>query len=154
MRSIEVFRLRRSPNKPRALAVIAARSKLAPPQALTIVHAALAGERPCIVMADDAAARACIEALAPAGFVARFAPAGDFDAAEHAQSVLASVLPLLPRAVAEAVGALLLRGESLLALDHALQHMRMHHPVRDAARALLERTAIEVGLVVGPHARA
>ena len=105
MRSIEVFRLRRSPNKPRALAVIAARCHLAPPQALTILHAALAGERPRLALADEPAARACIEALAPTGFVARFAPVDGFGPAERAQSALAAVLPALPRAVSDAVGA-------------------------------------------------
>ncbi len=154
MRSIELFRLRRVRDKPRALAVIAAYAHLEPPQALSILHAALAGERPCLALADDATACACIEALAPTGFVARYASTADFDLTRHAHAALTAALPSLPLTVSDAVGALLLQGEPVLALDRALQHLRMHQPPHDEAHALLARTAIEVGLVAGAHARA
>lgn len=154
MRTIELFRLRRSPDRAGALAVMAAHAQLAPGEARAVLHAALAGERPCLMLSADATARACIEALAPLGFVARFAPAADFDVAERAQEALALVLPQMPRAVTDAAGALLLQSQWLAALDHVLQHLCVHAPEHDARRALLARTAIEVGLVAGLHARA
>ncbi len=55
---------------------------------------------------------------------------------------------------ADAVGALLLAGDGPAALEHALLHLRQHALADNADRALLERTAIETGLVVGSTGRA
>ena len=152
MRAIEFFRLRRVRDKPRALAAIAAHAGLSPPEALRVLHAAVGGGRPVLHLPDDAAARACILALAPTGFVARFALAGDGDLA---QAVAAALLQArLPPAVSDAAGALLLAGEPAAALEHGLLHLRAHAAPADAARALLERTATEVGLMVGVPSRA
>ena len=93
MRAIELFHLRRVRDKPRALALIAAHARLSGDQALAVLHAAIGGGRPRLCLSDDEAARACIVALAPAGFVARFAPGADFDLAQHAQQALMAALP-------------------------------------------------------------
>ena len=154
MRAIELFRLRRVRDKPRAVLDIAARAHLTPADALALLHEAIGGGRPVLIQPDDAAARACIAALAPMGFVARFAPSADFDAPQRAQAAILAIRERLPSAVSDAVGALLLAGEWEQALDHGLQHLRMHAPADDAGRALLERTAIEVGLVAGVPGRA
>lgn len=154
MRAIELFRLRRVRDKPRALALIAAHTGLKPGDALAVLHQAIGGGRPALRLANDDAARACIAALAPTGFVARFAPAADFDAPECAQAALLQVQSRLPSDVSHATGALMLEGAWEAALDHALTHLRMHAPPQDEARALLERTAIETGLVAGGPGRA
>ncbi len=154
MRAIELFRLRRVRDKPRALAVIVGEAGLSPARALEVLHAAVGGGRPRLALVDDAAARACIAALAAAGFVARFAAGPDFDAEQRAQAALLSVQHGLPVAVGAAVGGLLLQGDWELALEQCLQHLRMHAPADDPARALLARTAVEVGLVAGAPGRA
>ncbi len=154
MRAIELFRLRRVRDKPRAIAEINTRAGLSPVDALAFLHAAIGGDRPVLHLADDAAARACIVALAPLGFVGRFAPAEDFDAPQRAQAAILAARHRLPAAVSDAIGALLLAGDWERALDHGLQHLRMHAPADDVERTLLERTAIEVGLVAGVPGRA
>ena len=154
MRSIEIFRLRRVRDKVRALAAIRTHAGWTEADALVALHQAIGGGRPHLHLPDDAAARACIAALAATGFVARFAPATDFDATDRAQAAVLAVLPRAAPALADAVGALLLAGDGPAALEHALLHLRQHAPEGDADRALLERTAIETGLIVGTIGRA
>lgn len=154
MRAIELFRLRRVRDKPCATSEIATRADLTPDDALALLHAAVGGGRPVLRLPDDVAARECIVALAPLGFVGRFASAEDFDVPRRAQAAVLAVQGRLPAAISDAIGALLLAGDWELALNHGLQHLRMHASAGDAERALLERTAIEVGLVAGVPGRA
>lgn len=149
MRAIELFHLRRVRDKPRALAEMRARAGLSEAEALAVLHGAIGGGRPRLVLPDDAAARDCIAALADTGFVARFTSAPDFDAPERAQSALLTVLDRLPAAVGDEVGARLLASQWQHALDHALQHLRMHRPADDADRQRLAQIAVETGLVCG-----
>lgn len=153
MRAIEIFRLRRVRDKPRALAAIVAHTGVSAAQAQAALHMAIAGGQPVLTLPHAQAARALIEALAPAGFVARFAPAADFDAAQRAHAALQAVHAQLPAAVGHAVGAWLLQEQWPQALEHALQHLRQHAPGSPAC-ALLARTATETGLVAGPWGRA
>lgn len=153
MRAIELFHLRRVRDKPRALALIAARGGLAPDAAQAVLHAAIGGARPQLCLPDDTAARACIVALAGCGFVARFAAQADDGAAARAQQALHVVLPGCPRGVADAVAAALLQGDWAEALALALQHLQMHRPPQDADRLLLQQAAIDCGLVCGVPGR-
>ncbi|MDO5289298.1 MAG: hypothetical protein Q4F13_06650 [Pseudomonadota bacterium] len=153
MRTIEIFRLRRVRDKPRALSAIVAHTACTPAQAQAALHAAIGGGQPVLALPHAQAARDLIETLAATGFVARFAPAPDFDAAQCAYAALHAVQPLLPAAVSDAVGAWLLQEQWPQALMHALQHLRQHAPGSPASR-LLARTAIETGLVAGPWGRA
>ncbi|MDO5624641.1 MAG: hypothetical protein Q4G71_08130 [Pseudomonadota bacterium] len=153
MRAIELFHLRRVRDKPRALALITRYAGLPAPQAQAVLHAAIGGGKPRVHLPGDKAACACIAALAPTGFIARFAPADDFDAPQRAQAALLAVRDRLPVTISDAVGTLLLVGDWPAALDHALQHLRMHVSPDDAARVLLARTALETGLVCGVPGR-
>ena len=153
MRTIERFHLRRVRDKPRALGLIAAHAGLPPDQAQAVLHAAIGGGRPQLRLADDAAARACIAALAACGFVARFAPLDGFDAAQHASQALAAVLPGCPPGVADAVAAVQLQDDWAEALALTLQHLQMHRPPDDADRLHLEHAAIDTGLVRGVPGR-
>ncbi|MDO5693177.1 MAG: hypothetical protein Q4G70_12010 [Pseudomonadota bacterium] len=153
MRAIELFHLRRVRDKPRALALITAHAAVSADEALAVLHAAIGGGRPRMALPGDDAARALITALAAVGFVGRFAAAQDFDAPESAQAALSTVQGGLPSAIADAVGANLLAGDWASALDHALQHLRMHRAVDDADRRRLERAAIDTGLVRGVPGR-
>ena len=116
MRAIELFRLRRVRDKPRAIAEITTRAGLSPADALAFLHAAIGGDRPVLRLTDDAAARACIVALAPLGFVGRFAPAEDFDAPQRAQAAidLAPTRPESKNLIDEELGAWLDRAEQPL----------------------------------------
>ena len=154
MRAIELFRLRRVRDKPRALALMAAQAGLSADEALAALHQAIGGGRPQLHLPDDTAARACIVALAGTGFVARFAPASDFDAPERAQAAILHVQGRLPPDVSHAAGALLLDGAWEAALEHGLTHLRVHAPPQDEGRAGLEQAAIETGLVAGGPGRA
>jgi hypothetical protein len=153
MRVVEIFRLRRVRDKPRALAVLADAAALAPDEALALIHAAVGGGRPVFGVPNDDTARAAICALAQAGFVARFAAVPGFDAPRVAHVAVLRVQGRLTQAVRDAAGALLLADDWAGALDLAVQHLRHHVPADDADRAWLERTAIEVGLVAGVPGR-
>lgn len=154
MQAIELFRLRRVRDKPRALALIAAHTGLDHAAALAVLHAAIGGGRPRLQLPDPAAARACIRALAPTGFVARFAQAAEGGPAEQAQAALLRVQARLPAGVSDAIGAQLLAGAWEVALAHGLQYLGRHATPDDADLALLARTAVETGLVVGVPGRA
>ncbi|MFV0678722.1 hypothetical protein [Ottowia sp.] len=154
MRAIELFRLRRVRDKPRALDLMQQHAGLTADQAQAALYVAVGGGRPQLTLPDDAAARACITALAGAGFVARFAAAPDFDAAERAQTALAQVLPHLPPDVCHAIGAWLLEDAWEPALLYGLQHLRMHVPAHHPGRVLLTRVAVETGWVAGGPGRA
>ena len=153
MRAIELFHLRRVRDKPRALALIAAHARLSGDQALAVLHAAIGGGRPRLRLADDAAARACIVALAPTGFVARFAAADGYDPARHAQQALSAVLPRCAPGLAAQAGALLLHDDWPEALALAVQHLRVHRLALDADRRRLEQAAIDAGPVCGVPGR-
>ena len=161
MRAIEIFHLRRVRDKPRAVALLVAQAGLTAEAALAVVHQAVGGGKPRVTVTDhavsaltpDDAARQLIVALADTGFIARRAPGDDFDSGPHAHQALTAVLPRCPRDVADALGALLLAGDWAQALDLTLQHLRMHRPVDDADRGLLERAAIDTGLVRGVPGR-
>ena len=154
MRAIEIFCLRRVRDKPRARALITDRAGLGDADAQAVLNQAIGGGRPVLSLPGDAAARDCILALASTGFVARFAPAPDFDAAERAQAAVLAVQQRLPPEVSAAAGAWLLAGDWAAALDHCLTHLRVHAPAQDAQRQLLARAAVETGLVAGPPGRA
>ena len=153
MRAIELFHLRRVRDKPRALGLIAAHAGLPAGQALAVLHAAIGGGRPQLRLADDAAARACIVALAPTGFVARFAAADGYDPACHAQQALSAVLPRCSPGLAAQAGALLLHDDWPEALALAVQHLRMHRQALDADRRRLEQVAIDTGQMCGVPGR-
>ena len=153
MRTIELFHLRRVRDKPRALALIETHTGVSADGALAVLHAAIGGGRPQLVLPGDDAARALIVTLAAAGFVARFAPAADFDVADCAQAALRAVHGGLPAAITDAVGASLLAGDWAGALDHALQHLRMHRAADAPDRLTLEHAAIDTGLVRGVPGR-
>ena len=153
MRAIELFHLRRVRDKPRALGLIAAHAGLPAGQALAVLHAAIGGGRPQLRLADDAAARACIVALAPTGFVARFAAADGYDPARHAQQALLAVLPRCSPGLAAQAGALLLHDDWSEALALAVQHLRVHRLALDADRRRLEQAAIDAGQVCGAPGR-
>ena len=153
MRAIELFHLRRVRDKPRALGLIAAHARLSGDQALAVLHAAIGGGRPRLCLSDDEAARACIVALAPAGFVARFAPGADFDLAQHAQQALMAALPACAPDLAAQAGARLPHDDWPEALALALQHLRMHRPAQHPGRRRLEQAAIDTGLVRGVPGR-
>lgn len=153
MRAIELFHLRRVRDKPRALGLIAVHAGLPAGQALAVLHAAIGGGRPRLRLADDAAARACIVALAPTGFVARFAAADGYDPARHAQQALLAVLPRCSPGLAAQAGALLLHDDWSEALALAVQHLRVHRLALDADRRRLEQAAIDAGQVCGVPGR-
>ncbi|HMT56544.1 MAG TPA: hypothetical protein PKC71_00905 [Ottowia sp.] len=153
MRAIELFHLRRVRDKPRALGLIAVHAGLPAGQALAVLHAAIGGGRPRLRLADDAAARACIVALAPTGFVARFAAADGYDPARHAQQALLAVLPRCSPGLAAQAGALLLHDDWPEALALAVQHLRVHRLALDADRRRLEQAAIDAGQVCGVPGR-
>ncbi len=153
MTTVELFHLRRVRDKPRAAALIAAQASLPDAAALAVVYQAVGGGKPQVWVAHDDAARRLIVALADTGFIARRAAVDGFDASQHASDALAAVLPRCAPAAADAAGPLLLAGDWAGALDHALQHLRMHRPADDADRQRLERAAIDTGLVRGVPGR-
>ena len=154
MCTIELFHLHRVRDKPRAAALLAAHAGLPADAALAVVHQAVGGGKPQVVVAGDAdAARRLIMALADSGFVARRAATDNFDAPRHAHQALAAVLPRCAPDLAQAVGALLLQDDWAEALALALQHLQMHRPAGEVDRLRLEQAAIDCGLVRGVPGR-
>ncbi|MBP7451619.1 MAG: hypothetical protein KA914_02360 [Ottowia sp.] len=161
MRTIEIFRLRRVRDKPRALAVMQALAEIDAPAARLALNQAIGGGKPALHLPDDTTAHACIAALAGAGFVARFASAADFDAQARAEAAVLAAVDHLPRAISDGAGALLLAGDWQGALAMCLQAaqesgercMSVHpvHPVQlvHPVHRLLSTAALEVGLQPG-----
>ena len=147
MRAIEIFRLRRVRDKPRALAAMQAHAGLNADEARTVLNQAVGGGKPTLRLPGDAAARQCIAALLPAGFVARFAAAPGFDAQGRAEAAILAAVPHLPAAISDRAGALLLQGDWESALAVCLQGAQ--DAVRNAAQQGLQEAAIEVGVQLG-----
>lgn len=158
MRAIEIFRLRRVRDKPRALLVMQAHAQMDEDAARALLNQAVGGGKPMLRLPGDDAARACIAALLPTGFVARFAHAPDFQAQERAEAAVLAAVQHLPRAICDGVGALLLAGDWQDALAVCLQAVQENgasdanaglaqgaHPLH----RLLSTAALEVGVQRG-----
>ena len=103
--------------------------------------------KPTLRLPGDAAARQCIAALLPTGFVARFAAVPGFDAQARAEAAILAAVPGLPAAISDRAGALLLQGDWESALAVCLQGAQ--DAVRNAAQQGLQEAAIEVGVQLG-----
>ncbi len=152
MRAIEIFRLRRVRDKPRALAVIQAHAQLDDDAARALLNQAVGGGKPILQLPSDEAAHTCIAALLPTGFVARFAQAPGFQPQERAEAAVLAAVDHLPRAISDGAGALLLAGDWEGALAMCLQAAQETgqgqvglHPVL----RLLSTAALEVGIQPG-----
>ena len=153
MRCIEIFRLRRVRDKPRALAVMQTAAGVSEAAAWAALHEALGGGRPTLALPDDQAARDCIVALSRCGFVARFKPGDGEDPCAQAEAVMLPLIARMPAALADAAGAELLAGRWADALQLCLQYWRTHAAPGAAERAALERVRIELGVDVGSTGR-
>ena len=147
MRAIEIFCLRRVRDKPRALAVMQAHAELNANEARAVLNHAVGGGKPTLRLPGDAAARQCIAALLPTGFVARFAAASGFDAQGRAEAAILAAVPHLPAAISDRAGALLLQGDWESALAVCLQGAQ--NGVGNVAQQGLQDAAIEVGVQLG-----
>lgn len=150
---IELFHLRRVRHKAAAVQALMQQAGLSETAAWAALHQALGGQRPHIALPDWPSAHRLIQQLAACGFVARRAPVGGFDAAQHAAEVLADTWPACDAAFVPMPAAALLQGHWAQALEWALQHLQMHRPPQDAARQRLEQAALEAGLVCGVPGR-
>ena len=139
MRAIEIFRLRRVRDKSAAICAMQQHAQLSAEEAQATLHTAIGGGRPRINCENIAAARACMEALRAAGFIARLA---DIDHAQHAQEALRAAWPQLASAVQEECAAQLLEGDWLRALWNAQHHLATHAP---ASAAPLDAAALDCG---------
>ncbi|MFT3779986.1 MAG: hypothetical protein QM772_17295 [Ottowia sp.] len=149
LRTIEIFRLRRVRDKPRALAVMQAFAGLGADAARHALDQAIGGGKPRLQLPDDEAARACIAALAPAGFIARFAAAADFDAQARAEAAILAVVHRLPSEVGDGAGALLLAGDWQAALAMCVQAAHAGGAGGGGAGRLLREAALEAGVQPG-----
>ena len=156
MRTIEIFRLRRVRDKPAALAAMQAHAGMAAHAALAVLHQAIGGGKPVLCLPDDASARDCITALAPTGFIARFAWVDGFDAAAQAEAAILASTSELPGAVSDAAGALLLAGDWQAALALCVQAAAPCRPdasrfanAQGGAHQRLAQIALEAGVQPG-----
>ena len=140
MTALEIFRLRRVRNKSAAIATMQQHAALTEAQARAALHMAIGGGRPRMDCENHAAARACMEALREAGFLARLA---DIDHSQHAAAALRAAWPQLAPAVQEECAAHLLDGDWPHALWTAQHHLATHAP--DSA-AQLDAAALDCGL--------
>lgn len=138
MTTLEIFRLRRVRDKSAAIAAMQ-RAGMNEQGAQAALHTAIGGGRPRINCEHLAAARACMEALRAAGFIARLA---DIDHAGHASAALRAVWPQLAPAVQHECAAQLLEGDWLRALWNAQHHLATHAP---ASAAPLDAAALDCG---------
>ena len=128
MRAIEIFRLRRVRDKPRALAVMQAHAELNANEARAVLNHAVGGGKPTLRLPDEAAAPG-------------------FGAQGRAEAAILAAVPGLPAAISDRGGALLLQGDWESALAVCLQGAQ--DAVRNAAQQGLQEAAIEVGVQLG-----